>query len=92
VLLFAALAIIGSEYAANVRRQIIWQYPGTAQAHLGMANAGWKMGNREQAMEDFRQAQFLSRVYESEELMTRAMIFAQDQLVVFRELIHSATD
>ena len=134
MMIFAALAIIGSEYAANVRRQIIWQepatlwtdvlrqYPGTAQAHLGMANVGWragdyaaawssaneavinssgawaepfalraicgfKMGNREQALEDFRQAGRLSRVYESEESMSKAMIFSTDQLAVLGELM-----
>ena len=134
MLVFAALAIIGSEYAANLRRQILWQepanlwtdvlrqHPDTAQAHLGMANASWrggdyaaawssaneavinssgawaepfalraicgfKTGNREQALEDFLQAGRLSRVYESEESMSKAMIFSTDQLAVLGELM-----
>ena len=44
VLLFAALAIIRSEYAVNVRRQIIWQYPGTAKVHLGMGECRMEDG------------------------------------------------
>lgn len=57
VIVFAALAVLAAEYAANARRQIVWQqpvtlwsdvlrqYPGTTQALFGMANAAWRAGD-----------------------------------------------
>ncbi len=56
-LLAVCLLVLCVEYAANVRRQIIWQepdnlwtdvlrqYPGTAQAQLGVANVRYRAGD-----------------------------------------------
>jgi tetratricopeptide (TPR) repeat protein len=58
IVLFAVcVVVLCAEYAANVRRQIIWQepenlwtdvlrqYPGTAQAQLGVANVRYRNGD-----------------------------------------------
>jgi tetratricopeptide (TPR) repeat protein len=59
VVLLAAvgLVLLSAEYAANVRRQIIWQqpatlwtdvlrqFPRTAHAHLGLANVHYRAGD-----------------------------------------------
>ena len=57
LLVAAGFVLLSAEYAANVRRQIIWQqpttlwvdvlrqFPRTAQAHLGMANVHYRAGD-----------------------------------------------
>jgi hypothetical protein len=57
LLAVAGLVLLSAEYAANLRRQMIWQqpetlwtdvlrhFPRTAQAHLGMANVHYRAGD-----------------------------------------------
>lgn len=134
VLVAVCLIVVCAEYAANVRRQIIWQQPATlwidvlrqfpraAQAHIGMANvhgragdhqsalaaaneailhaggqwaepyalraiALWQLGNTQHALDNFRKAQSLSRVYASEGSMSSALFFSREQLDVLGQLL-----
>ena len=134
VLVAVCLIVVCAEYAANVRRQIIWQQPATlwtdvlrhfpraAQAHIGMANvhgragdhpsalaaankaivhasgqwaepyalraiALWQLGNTQDALDNFRKAQSLSRVYAGEDSMSSALFFSREQLDVLGQLL-----
>lgn len=61
VLLAALIAVVGFEYAANLRRQIVWQqpsslwsdalrqYPRLSQALIGMANSHYRAGDFQSA-------------------------------------------
>jgi hypothetical protein len=61
LLAVAGLVLLSAEYAANLRRQMIWQqpeslwtdvlrqFPRTAQAYLGMANAHYRAGDYQAA-------------------------------------------
>lgn len=61
VLAVAGLVLLSAEYAANLRRQMIWQqpatlwadvlrqFPRTAQAHLGMAKVHYRAGDYQAA-------------------------------------------
>ena len=136
-LVAACVVVLFVEYAANIRRQIIWQqpaslwtdvlrrFPRSSQAHIGMANvhdrAGdhraalaaaneavlhasgqWaepyalraialrQLGNRREAVENFRHAQSLSRVYATEDAMVSALFFSAEQLEVLAELLRES--
>jgi len=61
-LLIASVVLLAAEYTANLRRQRVWQqpeslwtdalrqYPGLAQAQLGMANVHWRAGDMRAAL------------------------------------------
>ena len=136
-LVAACVFVLFVEYAANIRRQIIWQqpaslwtdvlrqFPRSSQAYVGMANvhdrAGdhraalaaaneavlhasgqWaepyalcaialrQLGNRREAVENFRHAQSLSRVYATEDAMVSALFFSAEQLEVLAELLRES--
>jgi len=47
----------------------------------------WQTGRRQEAMADLRTAQSMSRAYSSAESMAAALMFSQDQIAVFREML-----
>ncbi|MFM8460280.1 MAG: hypothetical protein ACKOB0_15335, partial [Chthoniobacterales bacterium] len=134
VLVAVLLTFLSLEYAANLRRQFIWQqpatlwsdvlrqFPGLPQALVGVANSHYRAGNFEaarsaateavvrsegrwadawalraicewqtgagdQAVESFRRARALSRVYLSEKSMAEALVASPEQLVVLGKLL-----
>jgi tetratricopeptide (TPR) repeat protein len=137
VIAVVCIMLLSLEYAANIRRQFIWQQPATlwtdvlrqfprlSQAHIGVANvhgragdhrsalasaneailhasgqwaephalraiALWQTGNNQDALESFRHAQSLSRVYDSTDAMASALFFSVEQLDVLGVLLRES--
>jgi tetratricopeptide (TPR) repeat protein len=81
----AGLVLLSAEYAANVRRQIIWQepatlwtdvlrqFPRTAQAHLGMANVHYRAGDYRAARTSAAEAALIGSSRWADALALRAI-------------------
>lgn len=57
-----------------------------AEAYAMRALCEWQTGNRDAALNDFRQARSLSRLYDSESSAAAALFFSPPQLAILREL------
>jgi hypothetical protein len=85
LLLVAGLAVLSLEYTANLQRQKVWQTPASlwtdvlrqdpnlAQAHIGMANAHYRVGDYEAALVSAQEAVRTSSGYWADPYAIRAL-------------------